>query len=116
MRLCTLFFQDKVQHDRVAGSQLQLLRLLVHGGPGTGKSFLTKRIQERAEEMGLQVACMALTGIAAGIMPQGTTCHYRLAIRCGTTRRRPPPLQREKLLQQQEQKRRQAAGRWNLRP
>ncbi|KAI9551026.1 hypothetical protein GHT06_005689 [Daphnia sinensis] len=51
--------------------------------------------------MGLQVACMALTGIAACIMPQGTTCHHLLAIRCGTTRRRPPPLQREKLLQLQ---------------
>ncbi|KAK4021559.1 hypothetical protein OUZ56_003473 [Daphnia magna] len=77
MSLCTLFFQEKVQHDRVAGSQLQPLRFLVHGGLGTGKSFLTKWIQERAEEMGLQVACMALTGIAAGIIPQGTTCHHR---------------------------------------
>lgn len=101
MSLCTLYFQEKVQHGRGAGSRLQPLRVLVHGGPGTGKSFLTKRIQERAEEMGLQIACMALTGIAAGIMPQGTTCHHRLAIRCGTTHRRPTPLQREKLLQLQ---------------
>ncbi|KZS03136.1 Uncharacterized protein APZ42_034213 [Daphnia magna] len=101
MSLCTLYFQEKVQHSRGAGSRLQPLRFLVHGGPGTGKSFLAKRIQERTEEMGLQIACVALTGIAAGIMPQGTTCHHRLAIRCGTTRRRPTPLQREKLLQLQ---------------
>ena len=79
---CTHFFQEFQQfkdgHSRAAKS----LRLLIHSGPGTGKSYLTRSLVQTAESRGLTVLCMAPTGIAAGNMPNGRTIHSSLSIPC----------------------------------
>ncbi len=49
--------------------------LLVHGGPGTGKTFLAQCIYEEAHDLHLGMACMAPTGIAASGEPEGRTIH-----------------------------------------
>jgi hypothetical protein len=49
--------------------------LLIHGGPGTGKSFLAECIQESATEHKFTIACVAPTGIAASNLPNGRTMH-----------------------------------------
>lgn len=53
----------------------QPVHLLVHGGPGTGKSYLTKCIDSAAKAAGLKIGCMAPTGIAASNLPAGRTIH-----------------------------------------
>ena len=58
---------------RTAG--LKPLHLMVHGGPGTGKSFLTSCLMQKAQSMGISVACLAYTGIAASNLPKGRTIH-----------------------------------------
>lgn len=49
--------------------------LLVHGGPGTGKSYLTTCLYKKGKDMGYHVGCMAPTGIAGGNLPEGRTIH-----------------------------------------
>ena len=51
------------------------LRMFVHGGPGTGKSFLAECIMKAASARGLVSRFTALSGAAATIN-QGTTLHY----------------------------------------
>lgn len=51
------------------------IQILVHGGPGTGKSFLTQCINKAAQDLGYTIICVAFTGIAAGNLPQGRTIH-----------------------------------------
>lgn len=56
-------------------SRLKPLHLIVHGGPGTGKSFLTSCLMFMAQVIGVSVACLAYTGIAASNLPKGRTLH-----------------------------------------
>lgn len=56
------------------------LGLLVHGGPGTGKSYLTHCIVSFVEEMGFTVKCMAPTGILTSSLHKATTIHNGLGI------------------------------------
>jgi hypothetical protein len=51
------------------------LRIILHGGPGTGKSFLAKCIKELANESHFTIGCLAPTGIAASNLPDGRTIH-----------------------------------------
>ena len=51
------------------------LRLFVHGGPGTGKTFLANRIMRAARLRGMASRFTALSGAAATING-GTTIHY----------------------------------------
>ena len=51
------------------------LRIFVHGGPGTGKSFLAECIMKAASVRGLVSRFTALSGAAATIN-EGTTLHY----------------------------------------
>ena len=51
------------------------LRMFVHGGPGTGKSFLAECIMKAASARGLVSRFTALSGAAATIN-EGTTLHY----------------------------------------
>ena len=55
------------------------LRMFVHGGPGTGKSFLAKCIMKAASARGLVSRFTALSGAAATIN-QGTTLHYAVGM------------------------------------
>jgi PIF1-like helicase len=48
---------------------------MVHGGPGTRKSFLAKCINEVALEYRFTIGCIAPTAIAASNLPNGKTAH-----------------------------------------
>ena len=60
------------------GSAIQPIHILVHGGPGTGKSFLTSCINKAAQNIGYTISCIAFTGIAASNLPNGRTIHNQL--------------------------------------
>ena len=51
------------------------VRMFVHGGPGTGKSFLAKKLMTAARRRGMVTRFTALSGAAATIN-NGTTIHY----------------------------------------
>lgn len=56
--------------------------LFITGGPGTGKSFLTKALIKGFESIGKSVLVMAPTGIAA-VNVGGTTIHRALGLKRG---------------------------------
>ena len=60
------------------GSAIHPIHILVHGGPGTGKSFLTSCINKAAQNIGYTISCIAFTGIAASNLPNGRTIHNQL--------------------------------------
>lgn len=70
---CINFLQEKssVTQDII----LKPLHLMNHGGPGTGKTFLILCLQEKMLSMGVSMACVALTGIAASNLPRGRKIH-----------------------------------------
>ena len=55
------------------------LRIFVHGGPGTGKTFLANRIMKAAHNRGIDSRFTALSGAAATIN-NGTTIHYAMGM------------------------------------
>jgi hypothetical protein len=69
------YFSDLRKFKDGRGSHPQPFRILVHGGPGTGKSFLIGSILQAALDVNLTVACIAPTGIAASKLPNGRTIH-----------------------------------------
>jgi hypothetical protein len=50
-------------------------KLIIHGGPGTGKTRLAESIVSRIRQHGGQVACAAPTGVAASLLYNGRTLH-----------------------------------------
>ena len=69
--------------SKITGTPLpQPVRLLVTGGAGVGKSYLTHKIFEKAKEYGLHVGCCACMGKAAILMPEGRTIHNFLGLKC----------------------------------
>ena len=56
------------------------LRMFVHGGPGTGKSHLVKKLKDFAALYGKSVKCMSISGCAAKLIG-GVTCHSAAALR-----------------------------------
>ena len=98
MKLCQDYFKSKKESLRGNAASPKPFNLLIHGGPGTGKSFLANRVVKAAESLNLRVISMAFTGIAAGLIPGGDTCHHTLSINCGlSTSNYPPPLRPEKV-------------------
>ena len=55
------------------------LRIFVHGGPGTGKTFLANHVMKAARIRGMQSRFTALSGAAATING-GTTIHYAMGM------------------------------------
>ena len=55
------------------------LRIFIHGGPGTGKTFLANRIMQAARLRGMMSRFTALSGAAATING-GTTIHYAMGM------------------------------------
>lgn len=70
------------EQDRVYGMAMEGRNLFITGGPGTGKSFLTKKVIAGFEENEKSVLVMAPTGIAA-INVGGTTIHRGLGLTRG---------------------------------
>lgn len=102
LRLCKTFFKKrKFQIESGSKKRPHPLRFLVHGGPGTGKSFLTNRIKKLSERLNVTVERMAMTGIAAGIMTGGSTCHHKLFLPICDTNEKPKMLKPEKVVQMQ---------------
>jgi len=99
VQVCSQFLRQKREQLDGIVNHVNPLELLIHGGPGTGKSFLIKKIVETAEAYNLRVVCMALTGIAAGLLPDGDTCHHTLCLSIGSTTCFPRPLKPERLTQ-----------------
>ena len=64
-------------------------RILVHGGPGTGKSFLANVIMKSAKRRGLTTRFTALSGAAATVNG-GTTVHYIAKLKRFCSWGRPP--------------------------
>lgn len=47
-------------------------QFFLHGGPGTGKSFVLNRLVQVGQSLGVVVDCMTYTNIAAKALPTGT--------------------------------------------
>jgi hypothetical protein len=71
--------------------QLKPLHLFVHGGPGTGKSFFSLRLQKRLATVGLSLLCTAPTGCAAAELFRGRTLHELFSITVGERFRNKSP-------------------------
>ena len=67
--------EDALRHTLECFDNNEPLRMFVHGGPGTRKSFLAKRIMIAARRRGLVSRFTALSGAAATVN-DGTTIHY----------------------------------------
>ena len=90
--------QEKAfQHAIKCFDDNETLRMFVHGGPGTGKSFLAEKIMVAAVRRGLVSRFTALSGAAATVNG-GTTIHYiaRLSKFCSWGR--PPDANSVKLI------------------
>jgi len=90
MRVCTLVLEYLRRGFEQSREKAQVL-LLVHGGPGTGKTFFARRLNKAARQRGLRVLGAAFAGGAAGNMIKGSTIHTLFAL---PVKKRPAPDQR----------------------
>ena len=58
-------------------------RIFVHGGLGTGKTFLINAIHESMERHGFPLSSCALTGVASASLPDKRTMHSTFAFKVG---------------------------------
>ena len=90
--------QEKAfQHAIKCFDDNETLRMFVHGGPGTGKSFLAEKIMVAAVRRGLVSRFTALSGAAATVNG-GTTIHYIARLPKFCSWGRPPDANSVKLI------------------
>lgn len=77
---CSTYIHELAAMRDGAGTKPNPLRLLIHGGPGTGKSHLIHQLDAQARQSGFTTTCMASTGMAAYNLPNGRTVHSSLSI------------------------------------
>lgn len=65
----------QVPSTRDASSSRAAPRLLIHGGPGCGKTYFVKYVMECARVAGIRVICGAFSAAAACNLPGGDTLH-----------------------------------------
>ena len=77
-------------HCQASSETGSALRVLIHGGPGTGKSFFANILIEKARTItqGGKIQCCAPTGIAATLLPGGQTVHSLLKLPIDKRRRK----------------------------
>jgi len=56
------------------------LLLMIHGGPGVGKTWTIQEIMKLVEAHGFKSACTAFTGVAASLIPQAETINTTFSI------------------------------------
>jgi hypothetical protein len=68
-----------LEESRQTRMKIQFL-LIVHGGPGVGKSTFARALVERLLIYSIHVICCAPTGMAASVLIDGLTIHTLLSI------------------------------------
>ena len=77
---CVTYFQ-LLSVSKISGAPPPVPpKILIHGSPGVGKSYLTHKIFEAGNQLGLEVGCCAYMGHPATNMPSGRTIHNYLGI------------------------------------
>lgn len=60
--------------------QLESTHSYLQGAGGTGKTFLYRTLHTSASSKGMTVLCVASSGIAAALLPNGQTAHSQFRI------------------------------------
>jgi hypothetical protein len=66
--------------SRLNGDTSESLNLITHGGPGSGKSFLSSALYQRLKDHNCDMLCTATTGMASSVLKNGRTIHSLLHI------------------------------------
>jgi RecG-like helicase len=64
----------------VRGERLDNNMFFMEGAAGTGKTFVYKVVYDILSSIGIKVVCMAYTGVAAALLPNGKTLHSALGL------------------------------------
>jgi hypothetical protein len=77
--------------------------LLVHGGPGTGKSYFVRQLAKSVAAVGCEMRCGAFAACAARILPHSNTIHSLLCIPFSFQTSAYKPLKEKELIKQRRE-------------
>jgi hypothetical protein len=89
--------------DRQDPSFHQASCLLVHGGPGTGKSYFVKHLEKSVSAAGCKLKCGAFAACAAQLLPFSNTIHSIFSIPFGFQTAVYKPLKEKELMKQRKE-------------